>query len=346
MKHRDAIAVCAVALPAEPPEWVQLLPIGKAVGRDGRAFLVPDRAAADQVVAASQAFAGSMDLVIDYDHQSDLAAVQGVGGTAPAAGWMKELQVRDPSPGEPGGIYARVNWTAPAAERLRAGEYRYLSPVLHHRPDGQVIRLLRAGLTNKPNLDLAALNHLETADVLPTAILAILALAASATEADVIAAINALKAKADAGAGELALCAQAAGLAATATAAEISAAIAAKANPDPAQFVPMAQFTALQAQVTRLTADHTEERATAAVDAAIKAGKVAPAVRDWALDYATKDLTAFNSFVAKQPVLLVPGSDTPSGQPPAGGDGLTAGELAVCAQLGLTSEKFKAAKAA
>jgi hypothetical protein len=52
--------------------------------------------------------------------------VPGVGGTAKAAGWIKELQVRDD------GIFGRVEWTEAAAAAIKAGEYRYLSPVFFH----------------------------------------------------------------------------------------------------------------------------------------------------------------------------------------------------------------------
>lgn len=340
MTRRDALATCAIALPAEPPEWVQLVPLGTIQGRDGRAWHLADRAAAEQVVRNTQAFAGAMRLVVDYDHQSDFAAVPKVGGTAPAAGWIEELQVRDD------GIYGRVEWTAPAAQRLQAREYRYLSPVFSHLADGQVTKLLRAGLTNKPNVDLVALNSQEATPVIPAAILAALALAATADEAAVLVAINALRDTARAAGEGLALCAQAAGVQATATAAEVEAAIKAKSAADPAKFVPIEQVSQLQQQVATLQGDLNKGKVTAAVDEAVRAGKVAPALRDWAMDYATKDLVAFNAYVAKQPALVTATAQLPGGRPLDATSDLTQEEQAVCAQLGLTPEKFKAAKAA
>lgn len=141
-------AARAGALLAEPPSWVQVLPIGIFSGRDGRGpWVIRDRAAAERIVAETHALAGGARLPIDYDHQTEFAADR----TAPAAGWISELQVR------PNGIWARVEWTTLAAARIRAREYRYLSPVFQHARDGTVLRLLRASLTNKPNVDLAAL---------------------------------------------------------------------------------------------------------------------------------------------------------------------------------------------
>lgn len=78
-------------------------------------------------------------------------AGDGVGGTAKAAGRVKELQVRDD------GIYGRVAWTAAASASIKAEEYRYLSPVIPHRKaDGRVLMILSAALTNTPALDLEA----------------------------------------------------------------------------------------------------------------------------------------------------------------------------------------------
>ncbi len=54
--------------------------------------------------------------------RASFSAVPGVGGTAPAAGWIKRLEAR------PDGIWAAVAWTEAAQARIRAGEYRYITP--------------------------------------------------------------------------------------------------------------------------------------------------------------------------------------------------------------------------
>jgi len=83
-------------------------------------------------------------LVLDFDHSTDLAAPQ--GRPSPAAGWLKEFKV------EHGAIFARIEWTADAAEAVKAKKYRYVSPVFEHSKDGKVERILRAALTNNPAL--------------------------------------------------------------------------------------------------------------------------------------------------------------------------------------------------
>ena len=40
---------------------------------------------------------------------------------------------------------------------LKAREYRYISPAFFHKPDGTVMRIEGAGLTNYPALDMPAL---------------------------------------------------------------------------------------------------------------------------------------------------------------------------------------------
>lgn len=88
-----------------------------------------------------------LDLVIDYEHQT-LS-----GEIAPAAGWIKELFIKDNA------LYGRVSWTAKAKEFIKNGEYKYLSPVYdfmgidEKTGAWQGCTLHSAALTNKPFLD-------------------------------------------------------------------------------------------------------------------------------------------------------------------------------------------------
>src|SRR3546814_10850322 len=88
------VLLISAAAEGVPADWVQLLPFGQIKGRDGRSWVL-DPADAEEVIAASVARAANADLVVDYDHQSDFAAKPGVGGRAPASGWIKELPKRD-----------------------------------------------------------------------------------------------------------------------------------------------------------------------------------------------------------------------------------------------------------
>lgn len=144
-------SVFAVAITSDDaPEWVELIPAGKFSAVDGRGPF--ENADPDSVVAASTAKMPQVGLVLDYDHSTDLAAPE--GRPSPAAGWLKEFKV------EHGAIFARIEWTADAAEAVKAKKYRYVSPVFEHSEDGTVERILRAALTNNPALmNLPAIAH-------------------------------------------------------------------------------------------------------------------------------------------------------------------------------------------
>ena len=140
-------ATCAgVEVPPGAPEWVMLMPAGRLNARDGRRWRLTD---ADAVVNATRAGAAGLDLPIDFEHQTQLAAKN--GQPAPAAGWIRQLQARA------GALWAHVEWTARAAAMLKAREYRYLSPTFFHTRDGIVMRIEGAALTNAPALAMPAL---------------------------------------------------------------------------------------------------------------------------------------------------------------------------------------------
>jgi hypothetical protein len=133
-------------------DMVRIMPSGTFKARDGRGpFTTGDRTQMQRIVDASIAYAGGTELMVDYDHQSVFGAVPGVGGRAPAAGWIKELQARDD------GIYGRVAWTAAATDAIKAGSYRYLSPYfMTNKQTGDVKRILNVALLNRPAFDLPA----------------------------------------------------------------------------------------------------------------------------------------------------------------------------------------------
>ncbi|MFZ2470188.1 MAG: phage protease [Parvibaculum sedimenti] len=355
----------AMALSGEAPEWVQLLPLGKFSGRDGRGpYVIASKEAAKKIIEQTLALAIDGELVIDYDHQSDFAAKQGVGGTAKASAWIKTLEARDD------GIWGRVEWTGPGAAAVQAKEYRYLSPVFAHTKTGEVTCILRAGLTNNPNLSLVAiasanpniegtmdfiaklrkalglpettseeavLAHASRLNTHSTSFIA-LATAAGVTLDDkaetITAACSALGAKLK-GFDDAA---KAAGLKADDKPEQLVVAINAKTGGvvDPAKFVPVEQVVALQSQLNTLQASINGDKAEAAVDAAIQAGKLVPALRDWGLSLHSKSPDEFKKFVDAAPVVLKPGTDTVVTQQAVGTDGLTEDERAICSQMGIS----------
>lgn len=339
------IATHSVALlgDGQAPDWVHLLPGGRFAGVDGRGpYTLKDAAA---VLAASGQ--GGIDPVIDYDHQTDLAAVKGVGGTAPAAGWVKELEARAD------GIWGRVEWTARAAAAIAAREYRYVSPVFQHTKSGEVLKVLRAGLTNNPNLQLTALASQETdptklqpegetMEELLKELAGAFGLPEDSDQKAVVAHATQLVAGSSAQATAIAAMAKAAGAkegdAPDAVVTAVQAAIAkapAEAAPDPEKFVPAEVVTSLQAQVRELMGDKT----TQVVDQAIKDGKVPPANRDWAIAYHSKDPEGFAKFLGGQPAIVTAGA-APGGK--VEGDGaLDADDLAMCSAMGIDPEEFK-----
>ena len=81
-----AVIASAVALPSQggaPAKRFRVVPFGTFQGRDGRGpWHLRDRAHAERVIAATKAFLNGVDVLINYDHQSEYSAVPGVGGQA------------------------------------------------------------------------------------------------------------------------------------------------------------------------------------------------------------------------------------------------------------------------
>lgn len=103
-------------------------------------------------------------LAIDYEHQTYDRFNTRPDGLRPAAGWIGGLEVRDD------GLWAtQVKWTARALNLLRAGEYRYFSPVIFWTGDdcSELVGLGPVALTNDPAMHgvqaLAAKNDPEGA---------------------------------------------------------------------------------------------------------------------------------------------------------------------------------------
>jgi phage I-like protein len=130
------------------PDWVRLLPLGEVPLGDDREPLWVDREALAALVAHFRE--RGLDLVVDYEYQT-LS-----GRKAPAAGWIRELEIRiaGETPGPQDGLWARVEWTDTARQHLAAREYRYFSPVLRlEEGTRRPLALLHAALTNTPAIN-------------------------------------------------------------------------------------------------------------------------------------------------------------------------------------------------
>lgn len=324
------------------PEWVHLLPAGKFSGRDGRGpYIVEDVAA---LIAASMA---EGDRVLDFDH----ATVHRERGSGRAAGWIKAMEARDD------GIWGRVEWTRKGAQALADRDYRFISPVFRHDQSGRVARIEHASLVNDPNLQLQAVASRDPdADPnqpgvsgmdLLAKLVTLFGLPAGTDEAKVEAHARGLVEGQTAHAAELKTIADAVGLKgdpkAEAIVAHAKTAVTTGAA-DPSQFVPMSQFQDVSNRLGELTTRMAKDDAERSVNAAMAAGKVTPAQKEWALAYASKDPTGFAGYVEKAPVIVQPGSAAhAAGDPPGGGKReLDDSDRAVCARLGLTEADYLA----
>lgn len=274
-----SVALCAaVALPETDaaPEWIHVLPAGHVTTVDGRGpYHVTDAA---RLISASLQRADR--LVLDENHATDLAAPK--GEPAPARGWIVALQARAD------GVWGKVEWTKAGAELMADRAYRHISPAILHDAANNVTAILRASLVNRPNLKgLTALHTEQTPessmDIKKLA--AALGLPETATEAEIVAALAARNPTATALQSLLDPIAVAAGLATGADAAAVLAGVqklgagggdkSDGGEADGKVIVALqAELAGVTTQLTALLASTKQEKATAFVDDAIKAGRV------------------------------------------------------------------------
>ena len=119
--------------------WIQLSPVGKFPHATGVVQIVD----AEALSALVNSYEG--DLLLDFDHESS-----DPNKRTTAAGWIDRIEARGD------GLWAHVRWSEAGDRALANGEYRFVSPVWDVEPitgnDVRPVRLLEAGLTNKPNL--------------------------------------------------------------------------------------------------------------------------------------------------------------------------------------------------
>ena len=102
-------------------------------------------------------------------------------------------------------------------------------------------------------------------------------------------------------------------------------------------------FARLQGEVEALKAEQATEKARKNVDLALDGGKISPAQREWALNYATSDPAGFESFVANAPkvVPLKEKHPEPKGTEEAA---LSAEQAKVAQNMGITPDQFKTSR--
>lgn len=339
------------------PDEVQLIPSGHIIGRDGRNFVLQN---VDEVIDNSiQRFNPSgksqeLDLVIDYEHQTELSEKN--GAPAPAAGWIKRLFAKED------GLWGKIEWTKKAAEHITNKEYRYLSPVFLHDKQGNISKLLNAGLTNVPNLELKAFNSTnyneeENKVDLLKQLCILLGLSENSSEEDVVKAIEALKASCNnddpeadpntttaeaAAALENALKKIAETVGADTTDAEAIIEAMNKQVTNPAKFVPMEQYMALNKRLTTLESNMSEEKALTAVNKAIAEGCLPPAMKTNALAiYKQMGEKAYNDFVSKFPKVAMNRATASTPAPAYLNADLDEDDKTLCKQLNISEAEYK-----
>lgn len=248
------------------PSEIHILPRGKCSGRDGRGPYFVDPA---RVIQATRSYFGSAQIPVDYEHLSER---KDPAGPTPAAGWITALREDE------NGIFARVEWTAKAAEMIANREYRYLSPAFMHNRQGVISRLMSVGLVNRPNLDLKSLNT-ENATMSPPDPQEILrwlrGQLALPEDEDPKAVVEALLEVLDLP--------------------DLS--INADATPDPTKWVPIGEYKRAIQELKEVDDRLSQNEAEAYVTELLRKNLLIPFQREWAISVCRANKTALDQFV-------------------------------------------------
>lgn len=315
------VGIALAEKPGDVPSEILVFPVGRIEGRDGR-WWINDQ---PHLIVLDFEMQG-VDLPIDYEHGSELAEPN--GQPMPAAGWIKGLEVRD------GELWARVQWTERARQMIEAGEYRYLSPTFFFDPDSMaIVGLSSIALVNQPNFRHTALNRRGAGQTEPEqqettmkpearkALCRKLGLAEEASDDAIATAVEALQSDRD-------------------------KALNSAKTPPLDQFVPRGDHDKVKGELEKANnrlAEIADKEITDLVDAAVQAGKVAPASKDYHLAACKTEggLERFKAMVGDLATNAVTQpSDLNGKTPPNAGGTLTADEKAICKNLGLTREQF------
>ena len=335
----DLVACTLRVRPGE--DFIRLIPAGEftaprgALAGAGPWRLTPEAAA--RLIAANQS--RSADILIDFEHQALLSETN--GKPAPAAGWIDPRSLHYRAEGEEPGLYGRVTWVGDTAALIAGDRYRYLSPVFPaDRETGEPLDLLHVALTNFPAIDepiFAALS--ARARFTPTPqedsqmellkkLLAALGLPETTSEPDALAAVAALKDKADGAQAEVA-----------------ALKAATPAQPDPKQYVPVAVFEAERSARLGLAALAGQSATKRLVDDAVADGRLLEAQRTYAEALGSTDLAALKGLIdAGAPLAALKGMQTQGRDMGPARTAQTDADLAVCKALGLSADEFNKAK--
>ncbi len=333
--HRQHVAALVIDLLAKQdyPEGcnAHIFPDGKFRSDDGRPARDTEGKVQDWVMSAeiaadliAQLEKSGKPILYDYEHNS-------LWGDSIAAGWITKLVYVAGK-----GVYARVEWVDDAAEAIAGKKYRYSSPCFLYDHTGRIVQLLSVALTNNPalgDLGAVALARQAALSALPVGGLAALFLNAAG-------ALPGFSTDATGGipgnpSGDLDMTPeQIAAL--TSERDTLTTRVAALvAERDQAN----AELAALRKQVADDQAAADAAKRKDVIEAALTAGHLMPAQKEFAESLDTASLTKFIETL--KPVAIL--SKQVDGKPGSTA-ALTADELAMCSRLGVTPEQFLAAR--
>ncbi len=339
----------ALAAQSKAPDWIQLMPPGPDFrGVDGRAWRMSD---AQAVINASK----GQPLPIDFEHATHLKAPN--GDAAPAAGWIEDFRVRPD-----GAIEARIDWTESGRKAVEAREYRFISPAFHHRKsDGEVVKIIHAGLVNQPNFTMTALNRKEDKPTmkLSAKLRSKLGLEENASEEDVLTAINSLQKDEPAPIQDSLR--KALDLDENADDEAIVAAVNSAKSKAEAQtgfsldkVVPRGDYDAAvnraqkaENELAEVKAKDLDDEIDTALNRAIEDGKITPASREYHEAHCRQEsgLDRFRKFADQQPEIAADGKNGAKAKGKDDAGQLDETDTAVCAALGLSEDDYLATKA-
>jgi len=306
----------------ETPKRIQLLPSGPNIqGRDGRVYVLKN---AEDVAKRSNEYLPNHS--IDENHAVDLIAP--TGGSSPAFGWFTNVTVE-----KDGSVWADVEWTEKGKAAVSGLEYRYISPVLFINEEGVIDLIARASLSNSPNLDIKSLNNFLPVKPVKELnnmknILAFLGLPETATEAEALNAITAMKTS-------------------------LNAAQAKPPAVDLAVYAPRTDLAVMQAraetaekELAALNSSKLKAEGEAAVDQAIADRKIAPASKAEyvALCSTQQGLDHFKKIMSTTPALIGDTTQAPAGSPPGSQTSLNSEEITMAKAMGYSEEEWKKLK--
>jgi phage I-like protein len=292
------------------PEWVHLLPAGEIRTVDGRG---PYRVTSMQSVAAM--LTDGAKLPIDENHATDKGG-KALGMPAPARGWIVALEARED------GLWGKVEWTGAGRQLMADRAYAGISPVILHSKSGEIAQVLRASLTNTPNLEgLTALHSEGPAMDWKAKLIELLGLDSTASDEAILAALTAMMNENE-----------------TATQSQ-------EIGPDhPTIIALQSELTDVTGKLNALTEGGKRKDAAAFVDGEIKRGRVGlKPMRDTYIALHMEDAERAEKLIGALPVLS---GSTVTGKVIAESDakGFDAGDRTVMSLMGIGEEEYAQAQ--